>query len=276
MMLLSQKRGRAEHRHLSIRAHRLERGAYRHLGLAVSHVTKDQAVHRPRLLHVGFDIADRGQLVGSFLVGERCLELALPRGIAGKRISLGPSPRAMQAHDLLCHRGDRLANAIFRLIPIPAAHPRDPRHLTAGVFADRGQLVDRHIEAVLPGIGNDEIVTLDPGHRAGDQALKPADPVARMNDEVARSQIGIVDPGFCAPPAAGAMRPSSASNLLLAEDRHPLRWGNKAAMDAGGNDGHRHSLVAQHLTNAIGRWLSIHGDDHFHLLALQAIDSKSH
>ena len=78
VVLLGQDGRRHEHRHLVPRVDRLERGADRQLRLAESHVTAQQPIHRPGMLHVGFDCVNRSQLVGRFLVGKRRVELALP------------------------------------------------------------------------------------------------------------------------------------------------------------------------------------------------------
>ena len=56
-MLLCQHGGGHQHGHLFTVHHCLEGCPQRHLGLAVAHVAADQAVHRARLLHVGFDFA---------------------------------------------------------------------------------------------------------------------------------------------------------------------------------------------------------------------------
>ena len=51
-VLLGQDRGRHEHGHLVAGVDRLERRPHRHFGLAVADVAAQQAIHRPRLLHV--------------------------------------------------------------------------------------------------------------------------------------------------------------------------------------------------------------------------------
>ena len=78
-----EQRGRHQDGHLLAVLHRLERGPHGDLGLAVADVAADDAVHRQRLLHVGLDLVDRGELIGRLDVGERVFEFALPRGVAG-------------------------------------------------------------------------------------------------------------------------------------------------------------------------------------------------
>src|SRR5256885_7257904 len=60
------------------RSHRLEGGAERHFGLAVSHVTGHQPVHRTIGFHVPLGFLDRPELIRCLLEPERRLELALP------------------------------------------------------------------------------------------------------------------------------------------------------------------------------------------------------
>src|SRR5688500_246988 len=56
-----------EHCHLPARLNRLERGAHGDLCFSVADVADEQPVHRPRALHVGFDVSRRRSLVGSVL-----------------------------------------------------------------------------------------------------------------------------------------------------------------------------------------------------------------
>ena len=56
-VLLGENRGRRQHRDLLAVQDRLEGGPHRDLGLAVADVADQQAVHRPRRLHVALDLA---------------------------------------------------------------------------------------------------------------------------------------------------------------------------------------------------------------------------
>jgi hypothetical protein len=71
LVLKGQHRRRREHRHLLAVHDRLERGAHRHLGLAVADVAAEQAVHRRGGFHVPFDVGDGRGLIRRQLVGER-------------------------------------------------------------------------------------------------------------------------------------------------------------------------------------------------------------
>ena len=88
IMLLREHRRRHKNGRLLAVGHAFERGAQRHLGLAVPHVAAQQAVHRGRRFHVLLDILDRLQLVGRFLEGEIILELALPCAVRAEGVAL--------------------------------------------------------------------------------------------------------------------------------------------------------------------------------------------
>ena len=62
----------------------LERRAHGDLGLAVTDVAANQAVHRAGLRHVELDGLDRGKLVGSLLIGKGGLELGQPVAVLGR------------------------------------------------------------------------------------------------------------------------------------------------------------------------------------------------
>ena len=83
-MLLSEHGGRHQHGHLFAVHHRLEHRPYGHLGFTEAHVPADQSVHRQVALHVLLGVVDRLHLIVRFLVHERRLKLALPRGVLAK------------------------------------------------------------------------------------------------------------------------------------------------------------------------------------------------
>ena len=78
-MLIRENRRRCEDRDLFAVHHRLECGAHGHLGLAISDVAAQQAVHRSPRFHVRFDVIDRRVLILGLVEFERLLELELPR-----------------------------------------------------------------------------------------------------------------------------------------------------------------------------------------------------
>ena len=88
VVLLNENRRRREQRRLLSVHHALEDGAQRHLGLAISNVAAQQAIHHLRLFHILFNLRNRRQLIGRFLKGERVLKLALPRRVRAERVAL--------------------------------------------------------------------------------------------------------------------------------------------------------------------------------------------
>ena len=66
-VLVGKNRRRNEDDYLTAGLHCLECSAYRDFGFAVTDVTDQQAIHRPRTLHVALHICSRGPLVGGIL-----------------------------------------------------------------------------------------------------------------------------------------------------------------------------------------------------------------
>ena len=144
VVLLGQDRGRHEQHHLLAVLHRLERGAQRHLGLAVADVAADQPVHRTRRLHVGLDHLDRVALVGRLGEREGVLEVALPVGVERERVALAALALGVQVEQLAGQLlGGSPGPGLDRVPPL-AAELRQRRVGAAGadVAADLGQLVD--------------------------------------------------------------------------------------------------------------------------------------
>ena len=164
-VLLREHRRRHEHGDLLAVLHRLERGPHRDLGLAVADVAADQPVHRHRLLHVALDLVDGGELVGRLHVGERVLELALPRRVGPERVPGRGHPRRVQPDQLGGDLADRLARPALGLGPVRAAEPVQRRRLAADVLGDLVQLVGRHVQPVgrVPALGRAR--TRPPGSR---------------------------------------------------------------------------------------------------------------
>src|SRR5947207_9866227 len=70
-VLVGEDRRRDQDDHLPARLHRLEGSAHCDLGLAVSNVPDQEAIHRTRLLHVALDVSRRRSLIGSVLEQKR-------------------------------------------------------------------------------------------------------------------------------------------------------------------------------------------------------------
>jgi hypothetical protein len=148
----------------------------------------------------------------------------------------------VQLDHLLCHRGHGLTHLRLLLGPVLAPHPGHPRCLPARVAPHSRQLVDRYVETVLSGIGDDQIVPFDPGHRPGDEALEAADAVLVMHDVVALGQVTVLLGSLAPGPAGPSMGAAAAGDLLLPQDRSPDARGDEAAMDPERDDGRTRGL----------------------------------
>ena len=78
VMLGNQERGGNQNGHLFAVLNGFESRAQRYLGFAVADVAGNEPIHWRRLFHVSFDLVNRLKLVGSFNVGKRIFQLALP------------------------------------------------------------------------------------------------------------------------------------------------------------------------------------------------------
>ena len=120
-MLLGENRRRNEHGDLPLRLHRLERGAHGDLGLAVADVADEQAVHRPRFLHVALYVGRRLALVGRVLEEERRLELPLPRRVGHMRRTARNASSRVEVEQLDGHLLDRQRAFVALLRPALSA-----------------------------------------------------------------------------------------------------------------------------------------------------------
>ena len=192
VVLLGQDRGGRQQHHLLAVLGGLERGAQRHLGLAVAHVAADEAVHRARRLHVGLDELDGVTLVGRLGVGEGVLELALPVAVDGERVALAALALGVEVEQLAGQLLGGAPRAGLDRLPAGAAELGQRRVRAAGadVAADLGQLVDRDEHPVRAGVLEIEVVTGDAGDGLGVKAGEAGDPVVLMDDDVAGAQVG--------------------------------------------------------------------------------------
>jgi hypothetical protein len=178
--------------HLFAILHRFEGRAQGHLGLAITHVAADQAIHRLRLLHIGLHGADGAQLILSLKVRERCLQFVLPwrvgaEGEAGRELAPGVQFQQFARH------GQR---GLFRLradlAPIRRAQAVDVRRVIVrpDVFAQAIGLVDGDVQLIAAGIRDLQVFILDAFEREFDQTLKDADAVIDVYHVIAGLQIG--------------------------------------------------------------------------------------
>ena len=99
-MLAGQQGRRDEHRRLGPVLDRLEDGADGDLGLAEADVAAHEAVHRTRLLHVGFDVGDRLELIVGLHERKGGLHLRLPGRVAAECVALDGEPAPVQLDEL--------------------------------------------------------------------------------------------------------------------------------------------------------------------------------
>ena len=140
-MLKNKHRSGSENGHLLGVRNSLEGGAHGDLGLAVTDIAAEQAVHGGGAFHVPLNVGDGGILIGSFGEFEGVLELALPWSIRGKREPRGRfsarrttreacrlsrlaiCARGTCARPRRCHPGGRAAAWPLRAIGRPAPGP---------------------------------------------------------------------------------------------------------------------------------------------------------
>ena len=222
-VLLGQHGRRHEHRHLVARVDRLERRPHGDLGLAVAHVAAEQAVHRPRGLHVLLDRLQGGQLVGRFLEGERGVEFVLPLGIDAEADARPRRPHGLQFEHLGGHVGDGRFDPLLLLVPEPPAQPgqRRPALRPADVLLHQADLRDRHVELRLAvefqfQVLLDLAVLLQQLH-----AAIAGDAVAEMHHQIAFVQFEeAVDRAAQMPPRGGRpLHVGAAEQLAAAEQR---------------------------------------------------------
>ena len=103
MVLLGQKGGGHENGDLTTVLYGLERRSNGDLGLSEPDVADDESIHGCRAFHVGLHIDDRLKLIAGLLVGERRLELHLPRRVRGIRVPRRGHPLLVEDHQLLGH-----------------------------------------------------------------------------------------------------------------------------------------------------------------------------
>ena len=201
-------------------------------------------------------------------------------------MALDPGPGPVQGHHLLGHRRHRPPHPALGALPVGPAHAGEPRGLAPGVGADRGQLVGGDVEAVLAGVGHQQVVPLDAGHRLGHQALEAADAVVVVDHVVARAEVGVARrrpaPRPRARPAVG---PAAAGDLLLAEQGdlggheavvHPGGQHDRLPAGEGFAPRQAHPVLGQHPGHPVGGGGAVHGHHHLDPAPEQAADGRRH
>ena len=118
VVLLSQYGGRHEEDDLIALLYHLKGRAERNLGLAVAHVSADQAVHDSSLFEVRLDIRNCLQLISGLRVGKELFKLGLPHRIRPVAVTFFLEPRRVEGHQFLCDFTDGALNPRLGLAPL--------------------------------------------------------------------------------------------------------------------------------------------------------------
>ena len=186
-----QRRGH-EDRDLLAVEHGLRGRAQRDLGLAVSDVTAHEAIHGDGPLHVGLRVDDRLRLIGRLLVRERLLDLGLERAVGRERVTRRREAAPVEHDELARDVAHRAAHAGARLLPVGAAHLRQPGRLTARVLPDEPDVLGVDVDAVAALELHDETVARDAEHLARLHPEVAPDAVHAVHDEVALRETFVV------------------------------------------------------------------------------------
>ena len=193
LQVLKREHGRRREKRDLLAVHdRLERGAHRHFGLAVSDVAAQQPVHRRGRLHVPLDVGDGVRLIGGQLPLEGVFEFLLPVRIGGEGIAGHRLARGVELQQLLRHVAHGFLDAGLGLLPRGAAELVERRARRAGVLLDQVQPLDRNEELVLAGVAELHELLRRQADVDPLQADEHADAVVDVHDEVVDLQVAEV------------------------------------------------------------------------------------
>ena len=192
-VLLGQDGGGHQHRHLHPVHHGLERGAQRDFRLPVPDVAADQAVHRPRPLHILLDFVDGAQLIVGLHIGEGSFQFPLPRGIGGKGPPLRGFPLGVQRQHVAGDVQRGAPGAFAGRRPFLRSEARERRRMVVGPDVARQPvgLMDRDIH--LPAVAelHLKVLAVQSVDRAPHQAGEQPDPEFDVDDEIPGFQVGV-------------------------------------------------------------------------------------
>ena len=192
IMLLREHRRRHKNGRLLSVGHAFERGAQRHLGLAIPHVAAQEAVHRGRRFHVLFDILDRLQLVGRFLKGEIILELALPCAVRAEGVALLILAFGVELDQVERHFLNGGLGFLLLLLPFVSAQAVDfgRRAVSADELLHAVHLIGGHVQLVVPLILDIQIIAPEALALQPHRAAIHAHAVRFMHDVIAHRKLG--------------------------------------------------------------------------------------
>ena len=152
-MLESEDRGGREDGDLLVVGNGFEGGAHGDFGFAVANVSAEEAIHRGRFFQIALDIANRSELVGSFLKLERVFKFALPVAVGRERKALGGFALRVKKQELVRHVFEGFADAGFARSPRCAAQAIELRLGTFddAIALDQIHAFERNVESRVIG-----------------------------------------------------------------------------------------------------------------------------
>ena len=173
--------------------HAFERGAQGNLSLAHADIAAQQAVHRPGLLHIMFDLRRAGKLVRRFIIGKALLKISLPGIIWWEGMTVRPFAAGIQLNQLLGHllgSGAHLLAGLGPLGPAQAAELDILRIPRRGVAGKQVQLGDGNIQHIFFIVLNAQVVFGNALNRHSLDARIPANAVVLVHHQIARRDLG--------------------------------------------------------------------------------------
>ena len=222
-VLLDQHGGGGEHGDLPAVLDRLEGGANRHLGLAVSHVSADQPVHGRSRLHVPLDVFHHAPLIARVLVEERRFHLLLPAGVGRKGVTLGHLAAGVELEEFGGDLADGLLGAGTQILPALPADAVHRRRLCPLRAADpplqQIEPVHGHAQELRARVFDQN--RLDLLATDGDmlEPAKAADAVVHVHDRVPRGELrDALERSGAAKAAPPANAARAQEDLVVGED----------------------------------------------------------
>ena len=277
-MLLGQDRRRHQDRHLPAVVDRLERGADGQLRLAIADVAADESIHRPRPVHVSFDLGHGGELIGRLFIGECRLELRLPFAVRRKGNARPGFTQGLQLDHLAGQVEDRCFDSCLLPLPAGAAEPGQLRigFRAADVLLHQVDLGCGHINAHAALELQDQVFLAVSFPVEELHATIAGDAVTDMNHQVSLAQVeeAVNRSRFDAPPRQDLPGILPMKQLMIAEHDDSRRMPvlavssdhAKAAPDLAGHEPQPPRpgklSVRQYLSQTLAFRLVVAGDEH--------------
>ena len=197
-MLLRKDRGGDQYRHLLAVENGFESRPQRHFGLAVAHITAEQAIHGTEPFHIGFDIADRLELIRRFLIGEPRFHFLLPFAVRREGVALFFFTLGVEAEQFLGHFPYGTPHLFFGVLPLLTTQTVDFGGViaVADVFLKQIHLIRRDIQFIASLVADHEVVPFHAVDAEAFHAQVLTDAVGLVNHIIAGFQIHKGGDGF--------------------------------------------------------------------------------